>query len=186
MKKIIILLGLLFILGSVKMTAQTDYFYYYKGEKQYLKLDTKHIFVSVADENMLNMVEPNITKTPLRVDIPKKIQSRNNKKRFWTRLSVETDLSDHLYLAKLSEIRKSRKRIIVSPYFKTQNHDKIGLSNFFYVKLKSLDDTVTLKQEIEKEHAIIVNQNQFMPLWFVASITEDSKYNAMEIRYPIF
>jgi hypothetical protein len=108
MKKIIILLGFIFIC-SIQVNAQINYFYYYQGKKQYLELDTKHIFVSVADKNMIDMVEPNIKKMPILADIPEKVQSRNNRKRFWTRLSIENDLSDNLYLVKLSEMRKNSK-----------------------------------------------------------------------------
>ena len=55
MKKKISLFVLLFF-ALAGLNAQTPYFYYYKGEKQYLDLDTKHIFVSVADENTAQTV----------------------------------------------------------------------------------------------------------------------------------
>jgi hypothetical protein len=102
------LLGLLF-LSIAGLHAQTPYYYYYKGEKQYFELDTIN------------------------------------------------DVTGALY-------------------FK----DGIRLSNFFYVKLKSLSDTTLLQQEAEKENMVIVSQNEFMPLWFVASITANSRYNAMQ------
>jgi len=43
MKRNINILGLLVFLFFVALNAQTPYFYYYKGEKQYLELDTRHI-----------------------------------------------------------------------------------------------------------------------------------------------
>ncbi|MDR0712407.1 MAG: S8 family serine peptidase [Prevotellaceae bacterium] len=159
---------------------QTNHFYYYNGQKQYLELDTKHIFISISDKNVA-ISAPNTNRKPLRTDILEKIRSRNNRTRFWTELSFEDQLSDSLYRIKLLGIKNSREDIIVSPYFKNQLQDKIGLSNFFYVKLKSLNDTILLQQEVEKENATIVLQNQSMPLWFVVSITETSQYNAMEM-----
>ena len=50
MKKKIKLIGLLFFV-FVGLNAKTPYFYYYNGEKQYLELDTRYVFVSVANEN---------------------------------------------------------------------------------------------------------------------------------------
>ena len=38
--------GLLFFLSFAGLQAQTSYYYYYKGEKQYLELNTKQVFVS--------------------------------------------------------------------------------------------------------------------------------------------
>jgi subtilisin family serine protease len=49
------------------------------------------------------------------------------------------------------------------------------------VKLKSLNDTILLKQKAEKEHAIIVYQNSLRPLWFAMSVTVNSTSNAMEL-----
>jgi len=100
----------------------------------------------------------------LRTDIPKGKQSKTNNKRFWTALSFEERFSDEIYLAKLSEFRNLGKDVIVAPYFKTKDQDKIGLSNFFYVKLKELSDTILLRREAEREHAVIAYQSD-VHLW---------------------
>ena len=52
MKKRIYFLGLLLFLAVVGLHAQTPYFYYFDGKKQYFELDTRHVFVSTADENI--------------------------------------------------------------------------------------------------------------------------------------
>jgi subtilisin family serine protease len=80
----------------------------------------------------------------------------------------------------LADVKSSNKDAIISPYFKFKDGDKIGLSNFFYVKLKTASDTVLLNQIAAKTKSIIVEQDPFMPLWHVLSITEQSNYNAME------
>ena len=51
MKKRINLFGLLLFLAFTGLNAQTPYFYYYNGEKQYFELNTSYAFVSFADEN---------------------------------------------------------------------------------------------------------------------------------------
>ena len=44
------LLGLLAFLPFIGY-AQSTYYYYYKGEKQYVELNTKQVFMSVEDTN---------------------------------------------------------------------------------------------------------------------------------------
>ena len=187
MKKKINLTGLLFFAFVCFLNAQTPYFYYYNGEKQYFELDTRYVFVSVADENTANraFAVHNAKYESLRTDIPKGKQSKTNNKRFWTVLSFEEKSSDETYLAKLSEIKHSGKDVVVAPYFKTKDQDKIGLSNFFYVKLKELSDTTLLRREAEKEHAVIAFQSD-VHLWFVLSVSEKSRYNAMELANHLY
>ncbi len=176
------LTGLLLIFLVANVVAQTPYFYYYKGEKQYLELDTKHIFVSVADENAAGeFASKNKAAQPFCADIPAGMQPKTNFKRYCTELVFENHLSEETYLSKLTEIRNSGKDVIAAPYFKNKEIDEIGLSNFFYVKLKSLADSALLRQLAEKEDAVIVFQDEYMPLWWTLSITGRSKYNAMEV-----
>jgi hypothetical protein len=152
MKQKIFFFGLLCLLTVVSLYAQTPYFYYYDGKKQYLELDTKYIFVSAADDNTAKLFVSgnldNATHQPFRVDIPEGWQLKTNYKRFWTTLNFEEKFSDEAYLSKLLELNNTEQDIIITPYFKNQHKDKIGLSNIFYVKLKSLNDTILLKNEI--------------------------------------
>jgi subtilisin family serine protease len=179
MKKIDVF-GLTMFLFFVTIVAQTPYFYYIDGKKEFFELDTRYIFVSVAHESMADIL--GLRRQVFQIDAVKEDNQRTDyNKRFWAEVRVEDNLSDEAYLAKLSEIRNKGEDIIVAPYFRNQYLDKIGLSNFLYVKLKSLSDTILLKQEIQKQHAIIVRQNKFMPLWFVVSVSANSRYNAMEL-----
>jgi hypothetical protein len=137
MKQRINFIGLLLLLTFASLYAQTPYFYYYDGNKQYLELDTKHIFVSVADEYTAHLFASDnsdiATYQPFRVDIPEGWQSKTNYKRFWTMLNLEEKFSEEVYMAKLLELKNVAQDIIVAPYFKNQHKDKIGLSNIFYV-----------------------------------------------------
>ena len=58
--------------------------------------------------------------------------------------------------------------------------ENVGLSNFFYIKLKEIEDTDLLRQMAEQLNCIIIEQYQYMPLWFILSTTEKSALNAME------
>ena len=154
MKNKINILGFLLFFTFAGLYAQTPYFYYYRGEKQYLELDTRHIFVSVADESAAKeFTFGNASHLPFQADLPEGWQSKTDHRRFWTTLSFEEIISDEAYLAKLSEIQNFREDIIVAPYFKGRNQEKFGISNFFNVMLKSLNDTILLQQVAEREQA---------------------------------
>jgi len=189
MKKKITLLGILLFVALVSSHARSPYFYYFGGERQYLELDTRYIFVSAADENTItnrSFGTHSVRLEPFRTDIPEGIRIRSNQsKRFWTVLDLEDRLSDEVYLEKLNETRSVENNVIVAPFFKNQYQDKIGLSNFFYVKLRELGDTTKLKQKAEREYALIAFQSD-VHLWFVLSITERSRLNAMEMANLFF
>jgi len=75
MKKKRYLFGFLFTLLMAGLQAQTPYYYYAGGMKHYLELDTKHIFVSVAEKDTTNVFT---TRQSLRADVPEKMLSKNH------------------------------------------------------------------------------------------------------------
>ena len=96
---------------------ETSRFYYYYGnERQYLQLNTRYMFVSVADESIADVLASrNIRHQPLSVDIPAEMQQSTMSQatvgrhtRLYTVLSLDEALSEEAYLAKLSEIRNLR------------------------------------------------------------------------------
>ncbi len=164
-----------------KSYSESEYFYYYGGQKQFLELDTRHAFISMEDKSNAALLDSmQISYQPLNADITSKKSSKDIDKRYWTKLDFGEKMPKDNYLEKLSKIKRKRD-VIVAPYFKNGSQDNIGLSNFLYVKLKFANDVALLTREVEKEKAIIVQQNEYMPLWYVISITEESNLNAMEL-----
>jgi hypothetical protein len=51
-------------------------------------------------------------------------------------------MSNQQYQELLLDIKRQNKEAIISPYFKTNDSNKIGLSNIFYVKLKNEKDVL--------------------------------------------
>ena len=96
-KKITFLL--LFIgIVSVQTQAQTPYFYYYGGEKQYYELDTRHVFVSVADENATKtFIWESANHQNWAVDVAEHSHSKAKSQRYWTKLSLDRRLSDEAF-----------------------------------------------------------------------------------------
>jgi subtilisin family serine protease len=181
MKKISLLIGFLFV--SILVEAQDSHYYYYENEKQYLTLNTEYAFLSLEEVG----ISDNINQFVLSIDslrsdgsANKQFRSKAGKNRFYTELKFQEQLTTEQYFAKITSIKQLYPKAIVSPYFKMSSDEKIGLSNFFYVKLKAESDTTLLLQMSEQENCIIIEQDQFMPLWFVLSTTELSELNAME------
>jgi len=121
--------------------SQTPYYYYYKGEKQYLTLHTEYAFISVKEQSVPNSIQQrSIQTTALRSDNSdrKQYQGKNRTSRYYAELKLEKNLSEKQYLELLEDIKHQNKDVIIAPYFKTERGNKIGLSNFFYIKLKEI------------------------------------------------
>jgi len=182
----ITLLGIsLCFLSFMKLQAQTTpYYYYYKGVKQFLTLDTEHAFLSVKERQMPDSIQQrhSIRATAFRADSINKRQYHGEKRtaRFYTELKFAENLSEQQYLQLLSDMKRQNKDAIISPYFKTKSGGKMGLSNYFYVKLKEIGDTNLLRATADRTGCIIIEQDYYMPLWFILNTTETSTLNAME------
>src|SRR5574344_1949070 len=170
MKKNVLMIIILFIITSIY--AQSSY-YYYKGDKQYLLLDKSHLFISVIDTNQV-LLDTNIQTSNFKKDISDNKQIyKSYIKRYWQELTLNDNLVKQ-YEIVITSIKQNNSSAIVAPYYTNRENEKIGLTNFIYVKLKELADTVILKQD------------QFIPLWFVLSVTNNSIYNTMELAAILY
>jgi subtilisin family serine protease len=151
----------------------------------WVNVDKSCLFVSVADTTQLNEVL-DIQKPKFKRDIPVNREVREEySKRYWMELTLPDNLPESQYQSKVALI-KQHNNAIVAPYFVNRSGGKTGLSNFLYIKLKMLNDTIILKQQASNYHATIVCQDEFMPLWFVVSVTPASSYNAMELTNAFY
>lgn len=100
---------------------------------------------------------------------------------YWTEISLFQKTMKESYIQLVDRIKQINGVQMVSPYFVGKAGDKIGLSNFFYVKLKSNSDIDLLNEYSVKNKVIVISQDKFMPLWFVLSVTNQTERNAMEM-----
>ena len=187
MKNIILSLFLLFL--PFYLLSQ-EYFYYYKGEKQYLELDTGYVFVSTVDGSALqksNLV-PKETLTLNKEQTSPLLKQKQNipVDFYWTELKLSGSELKGTYTERINRIKQIEGVQVVSPYFTGKTGKKIGLSNFFYVKLKSLSDTTLLNKYSVDNKVIILKQDKFMPLWFALSCTKETEKNAMEMANKFY
>lgn len=185
MKKISLFLVVLFC--TTILYAQ-EHYYYYDGNKRYLEINTQYAFLMQKENKVLNFNSINVKYSSLKsIDLSRYSQNTIKKDlRYWTELSFEDKMSETDYLTKLSEMKSICKECVFAPYFIDKDRNKVGLSNYFYVKLYSLNDTVILRKEAEKYNALIIHQNKFMPLWFTLSVSELSKLNALDLANTLY
>lgn len=78
------------------------------------------------------------------------------------------------------EKMKIAEIIYAAPFFHA-NGKEVGLSQFFYVKLKGEHDFKVLENLAKESKVEIVGNDSFMPLWYVLSCDNNSKGNALEM-----
>lgn len=177
------LIPLLFPLLSAAQGAH-EYYYYYRGEKQYLALNTSYLFISLADRVM-----PRIDSTfPVAEGCMSGADSTPRALReapqvagyYWEELRLNAGLDHSSYQKLLRALQAVPGVRTVSPYFRSRSAEKIGLSSFFYVKLRGLSDTALLRRFAARCHCRILRQDRYMPRWFALSVSERSSLNALE------
>ena len=128
-----------------------------------------------------DILQRNIKAGELMSDQPHQESNNVNREmqRYYTTLRFDGKMPDEQYLSFLSDLKLQNRGAIISPFFKLYEGDVTGLSNFFYVKLKESGDTALLRQMTLKTHTVIIEQDTFMPLWYVLSTTEASELNAV-------
>ena len=67
----------------------------------------------------------------------------------------------------------------VSNFYRTENGSEVGISQFFYVKLRSSSDVSQLEAMARKHQLKIAGQNPFNEEWFVLSCTKESSNGAL-------
>lgn len=195
--RFIIIMFLLQVYSMGLLHAQ-DYFYYYKGEKQALRLNTEFAYISVSQQNVPNAEAlrqavsgaldnaatggMEIGKFEEDVTANNLAQAQNGgETRYWAELSWHEASSENDYLQKLRELRANDQIDRVAPYFESEHNSKIGLSDYFYVKLKEDSDYSRLQDMAGEYNAVVVGRNRFLPEWVTLRCTDASDQNAMDI-----
>jgi hypothetical protein len=164
MKKIIVslmMLGMFSLLSNAQQNNITDYYYYYKGEKLYLEINTLKAIVVYNNTVSTFINNSSMVRNQYNID---KILSHEGYQEIYFLDTVPSSV----YLNRLSALNSTiNYQNPIEPYLKIGTDDQIRMSNYFHVKLKQLFDTTLLFAKANEMHADIVSQNKYMPLWFV-------------------
>ncbi len=162
----------------VSAHAQKKSFYYYDGKKIELTEIKGKEFVLIESEKRANLSSfikrSGITANPLRkVILPNTIN----------RINTLTNVSNYEWtistgITKLSDTFS--QTIYTSPFYKL-NGEEVGISHFFYVKLKNERDIDQLIKLAENHRVTIIGNNKYMPLWYHLMCTNSSSGNALDV-----
>lgn len=165
------------------------YHYYYRGEQLPLELNTQYAYLLLegvpsgeALQQMLGDVR--VTKfSTFRPMVRFNAVPGGAKEhtRVWAEVRFLTKRSNEAYLKHLDAIQSMDKVVHAAPYFSNQGEEKIGLSEFFMVKLKSPGDVDQLLEYATQQGATVIGQNKFLPLWYTLAVTAAAKANALDL-----
>jgi hypothetical protein len=179
MKSLLISIALAFFV-FVSAKSQDDAYYWALGRKYYLKKSTERQYVltrlsektsiakslGILDANLSNFEALTIN-SAINEKSPNKEAHENF---YWGFIDEPFDKSSLM----------SDDFVYAAPTFLI-NGREIGLSQYFYVKLKQKSDLEILELFAIENKVEIVGNDKFMPLWFILSCTKNSKGNALEM-----
>jgi len=168
-------------------------FYYYKNNKIQLEYNYQYFFVLVRTndkEDLQKVLGSDIIITKFLPENGATGLIRNNKlelkNHFWAEAKFDHPLSEEHYNKFLSDLKNNNKIEHVSAYYNNKLSNKIGVSNYISIKLKSKDDYLLLEQHANELKLSIEGQNKFMPLWYSLSCNKNSTYDALHAANYLF
>lgn len=158
---------------------QTSYYYYYQGQKIYLNLNTQKLYLDAKtdfDANQLN------NQGLLAFTVNNENEPINGEVKKWAKIELENQLTETEYFQKLDDLKLASTSIdLIQPSFITMDGFEIDMSSYFYVKLNQVSDLTLLQQEAINKNVLIIEQNQFMPLWYTLRLTSQTNDNTLNI-----
>ena len=165
------LLILLLISSWTTIRAQTnEYYYYYKDKRVKIFVDSTSLGILTKDSNLCRQID---SKNYFSIKTA-------NQKYFYCKIDT---INNQTY-RKIKETLIGDTKII--PCFKTQKNIEVGLTNRFYVKLKSDLDTNLLFWYAKENNIEIVERIPYMEDWFILSCPINNFKNAIEYANQFF
>jgi len=187
MKKIIYILIVLFtstIFAQNNNSNQTAYYYYYQGQKIYLNLNTQKLYIDAKSDFVANQLN---NQGLLTFTLNDENEPINGEIKKWAKIELESQLTETEYFQKLDDLKLASTSIdLIQPSFITMDGDEIDMSSYLYVKLNQASDLTLLQQVANNKNVLIIEQNQFMPLWYTLRLTNQTNDNTLNISNYFF
>ena len=160
------------------LNAQENHFYYYKGQKKYLTLDKTKLSIITNSQFEKNSIS-NLNIKDFNLYSSEDLQ--------YSEIEFLTEPSDLEFYQKVNSLKSNPNINHVNLFFKRgDNIASIGISNIFYIKLKSSADYSILQERALAKGAIIEKQIPFMPLWYQLKINPNSIENTLTITSELW
>jgi subtilisin family serine protease len=163
------------------MAQGSEYYYWYRGERQPLESKNDKWFVLLDYAH-----NPESLSRTLRIseDRISQIQKIRKKNRDTTHKS--SNLPRDIYWTVVSgqeeEWAYSSLEILYhAPFFYSQSGKEMGLSHFFHVKLYKSEDIEFLRELAEIHGVDILGSSRFRPRWYTLACGRESSGNALEM-----
>ena len=75
---------------------------------------------------------------------------------------------------------------MVSPCYKSENGDHIAITPYLNVKLKTATDYTLLENVARQNNLTIVSQDEFLPLWYILSVTPATNGSSLDIANKLY
>lgn len=191
MKRIYSLL-LVGILAFIPIWAQqSDYYYYYKGERIVLPVDSTRLYVvSEGELQTKNEASANIRMANYNIKastqsyvynlvVPLQQHRSAVPEVYFSTLEVPKEITSSQYVALIEKMRSEDNVWQVLPSFSI-NGEQVDVTNNFYVKLKSEGDFGKLQEMASQYNIEIIGHHEHMPLWYILSCNSSSALNSLE------
>lgn len=162
----------------------SDFFYYHRGRIIELNSNSNRVLlVSEREPDSINLMTDNmkfIKTQEYRFNdyVCHRVSPQKAKSLFLS--TIEHNCNSPRDAANSIDILDSRIGIVqVTPSFQ-KNGDYFDVTNRFFVKLKSLRDTVVIKRMANIHSLEFIGYNKYMPLWCTLACTKDSKLNSID------
>lgn len=170
---------LIFLFSILAINAQSNYYYYYKGQKIYLELDKSTINL-ITNNNFTYSETSNIGLNPYTLQQDSELVTNKFGK---VEFQSEPTLID--FYEKINLLKSKTNIKSIGFFFKRNGTTSIGTSNYFYVKLKSENDFNTLQQYTTQNNVQIVKQVPNMNLWYILSVT-NTQFSSLELSNQFY
>jgi subtilisin family serine protease len=167
-------------LSGLNLAVAQEYYYWANGKKYPLELYSEKQYILVQGQNKasvaqgLGVSEQNVS------DLKPSIVSQTIKNNYPNK-SAKNNLHWGFVSRSFNKEKLQSSNIIYAAPSFLVNNKKIGLSQYFYVKLKHEIDFKLLEDVAKKNKVEIVGNDTYMPLWYILSCDTNSNGNALEM-----
>ena len=167
---------LFLFLGSFFINAQSNHYYYYKGEKKYLTIHKKSFTIFTNNDfqtsSTANLGVENY-------DLIDDNSSDNNK--FAEIELISEPNNNEVYNQKLNTLQQLPNVNYVGIFFENGDAEPVGISKHFYVKLKNVNDYAILQQTALQKNVEIVKQVPYMPKWYIMAVSNGNPNTSLDL-----
>jgi subtilisin family serine protease len=178
MRKFVFILGLALL--SITVNAQRTYYYYYKGEKQYLNVSPDKVLVRFTENTEANTVKAAIAKnTSFQVtDISKADKKGQHLVRFAGTDTVQT--------MQLTKQWKDSILYATPVFIDREGKEMAALTNQIIICLKQEADSLVLQESLANYAVYNLRQDEFDVRKYLFNVNHTSEKNAMEIANELY